>query len=57
MRKIIFKISIHYHPSSNIVLSNLNILKASELNSEYPYSDETSTLTIELIENSYLDMF
>lgn len=38
-----------------ICLSNLNILKASELNSEYPYPDGASPLTIDLIENGYLD--
>ena len=36
---------------------NLNILKASELNSEYSVLDEASALTVDLIENSYLDIF
>ncbi len=40
-----------------LCLSNLNILKASELNSEYSVLDEASALTVDLIENSYLDIF
>ena len=55
------KSSVKYLSIINLVailyLSNLNILKASELNSEYSFRDEASAIIVDLIENSYLDIF